>query len=54
MENPCDAIINGIVADLKKKGFSDTEIEMAIVAAKKHYEAYFGKPKKSKNKEVKE
>lgn len=54
MENPCDAIVNGIVADLKKKGFSDAEIEMAIVAAKKHYEAYFGTPKKSKNEEVKE
>ena len=53
MENPCDAIANGIVADLKKKGFSDAEIEMAVVAAKKHYEAYFGKPQKTKKKEVK-
>lgn len=54
MEKPCDAIVNGIIADLKKKGFSDAEIEMAVMAAKKHYKAYFGKPKKSKKKEVKE
>ena len=50
MDNPIDAIINGIVSDLKKDGFSDKDIEMAVITAKKHYELFFGKPKKSKKK----
>ena len=50
MDNPIDAIINGIVSDLKKDGFPDKDIEMAITIARKHYEAFFGKPKKNKKK----
>ena len=50
MNTPIDAIINGIVSDLKKDGFSDKDIEMAVITTKKHYELFFGKPKKTKKK----
>ncbi len=50
MKNSIDAIINGIVSDLKKDGFSDKDIKMAVIIARKHYELFFGKPKKSKKK----
>ena len=50
MDNPIDAIINGIATNLKKDGFSDKDIEMAIVAARKYYGVFFGNPKKSKKK----
>lgn len=50
MENSIEAIINGIVSDLKKDEFSDKDIELAIGTARKHYKAFFGKPEKSKKK----
>ncbi len=48
MDNPIDTIINGIISDLKKDGFSDKDIEMAVATARKHYEAFLGRPKKIK------
>lgn len=51
MQTTINDIINGIVSDLKKDGFSDKDIAMAVVAAKKHYAAFFGKQKNSKKKE---
>ena len=50
MENASTILTNLIVEDLKKKGFNDEDIKMAAEKAKKHYETFFGKPKKAKKK----
>ena len=41
-------IVNSVVAKLRKDGFSEKDIEMAIKEAKKHYDAYLKKVKNSK------
>ena len=33
-------IVNSVVAKLRKDGFSEKDIEMAIKKAKQHYDAY--------------
>ena len=48
VENASTILTNLIVEDLKKKGFNDEDIKMAAEKAKKHYETFFGKPKKKK------
>lgn len=41
-------IVNSVVAKLRKDGFSEKDIEMAIKEAKKHYDAYLKKVKNPK------
>ena len=41
-------IVNSVVAKLRKDGYSEKDIEMAIKEAKKHYDAYLKKSEKSK------
>ena len=38
-------IVNSVVAKLRKDGYSEKDIEMAIKEAKKHYDAYLKKVK---------
>lgn len=48
MQLSTDDIVNSVVAKLRKDGFSEKDIEMAIKEAKKHYDAYLKKVKKPK------
>ena len=41
-------IVNSVVAKLRKDGYSEKDIEMAIKEAKKHYDAYLKKVKNPK------
>ena len=41
-------IVNSVVAKLRKDGFAEKDIEMAIKEAKKHYDAYLKKVKNPK------
>ncbi len=41
-------IVNSVAAKLKKEGFAEKDIEMAIKEAKKHYAAYLKSVKKPK------
>lgn len=41
-------IVNSVVAKLRKDGFSEKDIEMAIKEAQKHYDAYLKKVKNPK------
>ena len=41
-------IVNSVVAKLRKDGYSEKDIEMAIKEAKKHYDAYLKKAKNPK------
>lgn len=41
-------IVNSVVAKLRKDGYSEKDIEMAIKEAQKHYDAYLKKVKNSK------
>lgn len=41
-------IVNSVIAKLRKDGFSEKDIEMAIKEAKKHYDAYLKKVKNPK------
>lgn len=45
-------IVNSVVAKLRKDGFAEKDIELAIKEAKKHYDAYLKSVKNPKaNKE---
>ena len=48
MKLTTDDIVNSVVAKLRKDGFSEKDIEMAIKEAKKHYDAYLKKVKNPK------
>ena len=48
MKLTTDDIVNSVVAKLRKDGFSEEDIEMAIKEAKKHYDAYLKKVKNPK------
>ncbi len=48
MQLSSDDIVNSVVAKLRKDGFSEKDIEMAIKEAKKHYDAYLKKVKNPK------
>ena len=48
MKLTTDDIVNSIVAKLRKDGYSEKDIEMAIKEAKKHYDAYLKKVKNPK------
>lgn len=50
MKLTTDDIVNSIVAKLRKDGYSEKDIEMAIKEAKKHYDAYLKKVKNPKPK----
>lgn len=39
-------IVNSVVAKLRKDGYSEKDIEMAIKKAKQHYDAYLKSVKK--------
>lgn len=41
-------IVNSVVAKLRKDGFSEKDIEMAIKKAKQHYDAYLKSVKNPK------
>ncbi len=41
-------IVSSVVAKLRKDGFSEKDIEMAIKEAQKHYDAYLKKVKNPK------
>ena len=41
-------IVNSVAKKLRKEGFSEKDIEMAIKEAKKHYDAYLKKVKNPK------
>jgi hypothetical protein len=48
MQLSSDDIVNSIVTKLRKDGYSEKDIEMAIKEAKKHYDAYLKKVKNPK------
>lgn len=48
MQLSTDDIVNSVVAKLRKDGYSEKDIEMAIKEAKKHYDAYLKKVKNPK------
>ena len=50
MKLTTDDIVNSIVAKLRKDGYSEKDIEMAIKEANKHYDAYLKKVKNPKPK----
>ncbi len=41
-------IVNSVAAKLRKEGFAEKDIEMAIKKAKQHYDAYLKKVKNPK------
>lgn len=42
-------IVNSVAEKLRKEGFSEKDIEMAIKKAKQHYDAYLKKVKNPKS-----
>ena len=48
MELSTADIVNSVVAKLRKDGFSEKDIEIAIKEAQKHYDAYLKKVKNPK------
>ncbi len=48
MKITSDDIVNSVIAKLRKDGFSEKDIEMAIKEVKKHYDAYLKKVKNPK------
>ncbi len=48
MELSTADIVNSVVTKLKKDGFSEKDIEMAIKEAQKHYDAHLKKVKNPK------
>lgn len=48
MKITSDDIVNSVIAKLRKDGYSEKDIEMAIKEAKKHYDAYLKSVKNPK------